>query len=121
MLPGKLLVIFRTLKSKNLLSYKLQQKTWDILCESFPKMISFNQSKPLNEFVDECVKIGWYFAVQKPTVELECSNRTFSGDFHVHYFGHKNVGLKQIQNYLWPALYDSSEDYCLHKAIVVTA
>ena len=82
-------------------------------------MIPLNQSEPLKKFVEECVKIGWCFGVQKPEVELEFGERTFSEDRHVRFQG-VNFGSNRIQSYLWPGLLDSSNGSCLHKAVVVT-
>lgn len=97
-----------------------EQKTWKNVCESFPEMNSLNQSKPLNVFVDECVKFSWSLSIQKPELELGIEDETFLDDRHVHVNGMMNVGSKRIRNYLWPALFDTSSGTHVHKAIVVT-
>ena len=84
-------------------------------------MNSLNQSKPLNIFVNDCVKIGWNLAIQKPEVKLQCGDETFSEDRHVHFHGLNNVGSRKIRSYLWPTLYDTSNHSFLQKATVVTA
>jgi hypothetical protein len=73
----------------------------------------------LNNFINESVKTSWSLINHDPSFKLEYTSSEFDPKLHER-TETSNKQSSQIIQYVWPSLMDSTDNFCLSKAIVIT-
>lgn len=73
----------------------------------------------LNNFINESVKTSWSLINHEPPFKLDYSSSRFDAKIHER-SENSNTQSEHIIQYVWPSLMDSTDNFCLSKAIVIT-